>query len=315
MSISVDYDGNDVASINAISKVEDAILTDARNRANEIYKVLEKEYEYQTTDEAIAEMLKSNDYEFNEETLKIDASIKTKKISKNASAFDKVEKVDVAEGLFAVKNKETNDIEVKDLAGKVVETFPDAFGDDIVPIIKLLNQVVKPLKEKEEKGKKDKEVGEKKDKELEELKSALEASKQETLTIKASLESLELKTALDSRMADCKVLAQVAYEKGVLDVDQKFIESEVRAGKDIMKVKAEAIKRTIDRQVRDLMRMDDSQIKAFASTMERFTKTASKRSSGKLKDGFIASADLSVLSDDKEVIVSETLKRMWSKQR
>ena len=57
----------DLAGLNRdADKLEDAVLDDARDFADEIYKRLEDEYEGLTSDEAIAETLIINDYEFDE---------------------------------------------------------------------------------------------------------------------------------------------------------------------------------------------------------------------------------------------------------
>ena len=47
--------------------VELTIKDQARSLADEIYSDLEKEYEYRTSDEAVAEMIRANEYEFTED--------------------------------------------------------------------------------------------------------------------------------------------------------------------------------------------------------------------------------------------------------
>lgn len=49
-----------------ISDLEKEMTEDVRNLSRQIYRELEKEYEYQTSDEAVAESLISNGYLFNE---------------------------------------------------------------------------------------------------------------------------------------------------------------------------------------------------------------------------------------------------------
>ena len=48
-------------------ELEDAILEDARDLARQIYRELRKEYEFQTSDEAVAEGLIANEYLFTED--------------------------------------------------------------------------------------------------------------------------------------------------------------------------------------------------------------------------------------------------------
>lgn len=48
-------------------KLEAAMLESARDFAREIYDQLEQEYEYETSDEYIAELCEANEYEFNED--------------------------------------------------------------------------------------------------------------------------------------------------------------------------------------------------------------------------------------------------------
>lgn len=47
-----------------LSKLEIDVIKDARDEARRIYKTLEKDYEYNTSDEVIIEGIKANDYDF-----------------------------------------------------------------------------------------------------------------------------------------------------------------------------------------------------------------------------------------------------------
>lgn len=47
-----------------LAKLEEYILNEARGEARKIYKMLEKEYDYLTSDEAIIETIKCNEYTF-----------------------------------------------------------------------------------------------------------------------------------------------------------------------------------------------------------------------------------------------------------
>jgi len=50
-----------------IQTIEDTLLEAARDFAREIYRTLEEEYEYQTSEEAFADWAEANEVEFNEE--------------------------------------------------------------------------------------------------------------------------------------------------------------------------------------------------------------------------------------------------------
>lgn len=49
----------------------EGLLSEAKAIADELYRDLEKAYEYSTSDEAVTESIEANDYEFDSETLSI----------------------------------------------------------------------------------------------------------------------------------------------------------------------------------------------------------------------------------------------------
>jgi hypothetical protein len=67
MSVEVEYFGNNDKAYNTIDKLGDEILENAREQARLIYKELDKENDYLTSDEAIAESLESNGCDFLED--------------------------------------------------------------------------------------------------------------------------------------------------------------------------------------------------------------------------------------------------------
>jgi len=73
---------------------------------------------------------------------------------KDASAFDKQDIIIIDEGIVAEKDAGTKEIVIKDVKkGEELKRLPDAFGDDIPPIIKLLRNILgleEPEKESEE---------------------------------------------------------------------------------------------------------------------------------------------------------------------
>jgi len=67
MSVEVEYFGNNDKACNTIDKLGNEILENAREQARLIYKELDKENDYLTSDEAIAESLESNECDFLED--------------------------------------------------------------------------------------------------------------------------------------------------------------------------------------------------------------------------------------------------------
>lgn len=63
--------GHHYAHSNTITSDCECIKLVARRLSNKLYKLLDKEYEYRTSDAAIKETIKANDYEFDSETLVI----------------------------------------------------------------------------------------------------------------------------------------------------------------------------------------------------------------------------------------------------
>jgi hypothetical protein len=67
MGIESRYYGDSVKAGTELSTLEAGILDDARDEARDIYKELEREYDHCTSEEAIIETIKANDYDFTED--------------------------------------------------------------------------------------------------------------------------------------------------------------------------------------------------------------------------------------------------------
>lgn len=67
MSIDSRYYGENENAEKELGALEEVILEDARDEARDIYRELEKEYDYCTSEEAITETIKANDYDFTED--------------------------------------------------------------------------------------------------------------------------------------------------------------------------------------------------------------------------------------------------------
>ena len=69
MSIELDARGYDTTEAQDIllNELEEDIIEDARSEADNIYRSLSKEYDYQTSEEAILDTIKANEYTFLED--------------------------------------------------------------------------------------------------------------------------------------------------------------------------------------------------------------------------------------------------------
>lgn len=236
---------------------------------------------------------------------------------KQASAFDKVEKIDIAEGLFATKNKETMNIEVKDLDGKVICELSDAFGDEIVPIVKVINDYVTMKNACDNVNNTLATEKEAAIKEIELQKTASQKYQLELTAANNKIASIQATAELNKKASVCNEIIKVAFDKGLLAMDETAYDKAIKAGKSPIEAKEEAIKASVNKQIKSLMAMDDKQIEAYTNTVKTFKPLImSERVAGKftLTRGFTASADLSK-SDDSVTILSDTLKGNWSRSR
>lgn len=67
MDVAAEFGEGSVEADRQLSDLKDAILEDARERARNIYRRLEGEYEFQTSDEQVAEAIRACEYEFTED--------------------------------------------------------------------------------------------------------------------------------------------------------------------------------------------------------------------------------------------------------
>lgn len=64
VDLETSYDGSDDAVAAELEAIEPVILEEVRGLSKEIYRELEREYEKQTSDEAVADTLRINEWEF-----------------------------------------------------------------------------------------------------------------------------------------------------------------------------------------------------------------------------------------------------------
>lgn len=154
---------------------------------------------------------------------------------------------------------------------------------------------------------------------VEKLSADLEASKVEMQKLAMSLEEsnkkvaeYEVQIALDKKTAYCRSVAEFAFNKGLIELDQKYIQSEVAKNRNPIEVKEEAIIKAVDAQIASLLSMSDNQIKSYKESVERFRNTNHVAGKLVLNRPFIASADL---GNDDESSLSNSLRGRWSRYR
>ncbi len=213
-----------------------------------------------------------------------------------ASAFDQVEDLDLGGG-FKVRRKggkkegaegtgeeKEKQIEVVDKDGAVIETYPDAFGDDTVSIIKFLRKVldIKEAKEGEEGGKKDagEDKGEKKEKKpkaekkesgekpgkkaedkplampnIEGSKSTHNLSPEEKIRLQANADMVVGKVQL------CRDLASQLLRQGRIRADQGLIERlQINANATLQEAQRAAGEQAVGRKFTELLAQTNDEL-------------------------------------------------------
>jgi hypothetical protein len=178
-----------------------------------------------------------------------------------ASAFDQIEELELGSGYKARKKKGKKvegepsgpgEIEVLDSSGKLMDTYPDAFGDDSVMIIKFLRQVLditdeEPGKEgkeekREKKEKKAEKKGEKEGEKASEKPKVLPNVEKKDEKMEASMkygqEHIELAREISARLLTLGQISAnpIEIEAALLD-GNSLIESQKKAAKKAVEAK------------------------------------------------------------------------------
>jgi hypothetical protein len=220
-----------------------------------------------------------------------------------ASAFDKLEDIDLGGGMKARKkkgkaegsDKEEAQIEIVDSEGKVVDTYPDAFGDDSVSIIKFFRKVL-DIKEGDDKtaAKKDEKGGEEKPKEgppasdkpqglpaVDEKKKAEEKEQME-----ASRRQFE------AHLGMARFTAAALLRKGHITASQVVIDTLLLEKKSLPEAQEAAGNMAIEAKVLELVAMTHEKLSVLHASLDRLDAvkvTASSQQSGGLPIGVYAS--------------------------
>jgi hypothetical protein len=185
-----------------------------------------------------------------------------------ASAFDKIEEIEIGGGYIAKRKggkkegeegeAEGKEIEVLDADGKVIETYPDAFGDDTVMIIKFLRKALDIKKaddkkagakeEKEEKPGAKKDEGESaadKNLELPDVKKEKEKKEKEDLEAAAKW--------MEDRTNGMREIAAKLLKLGRIEASQEDIDAGLLGGLTLKASQEKAAQRAISKQVMNLL--------------------------------------------------------------
>lgn len=226
------------------------------------------------------------------------------------SAFDKIDdKLVIADGIEARKDKETNEIVISDSMGQEVKRLPDGFGDDVPTVLKLLQAIVgadhkeegvpvspeapkmeEPMPEtpadapvaEEPKAEEPAMAASKKDsitKEAEELqKKADELAKKEAELKKyeAKIHAEKFASALNARTERCKKIVEAMVEKDLLPMDEVVLNAELQKGATLLDARKTAVEAAINTKVKSLLAQDDAALAGVESTIKGLKKSASR---------------------------------------
>jgi hypothetical protein len=223
-----------------------------------------------------------------------------KSLKLSASAFDKLDKLELGGGLIAKRGKEKDGQTVKtvvvvDKDGNEVAEYPDAFGDDTVTIIKLLRQLhnitdeddkmakesekplVLPDPEKSEKKPDEKDTKAKNDDELEAAKKNFE-----------------------ERLALVRALVAERVSKRYVVANQNDIDSLLMKGMGLEASMNEALKMAVDREVMRLLSMPDAELLTIRASLGSLKPRPIQVETQASNEGLTFMAGLQVFRDTPE---------------
>jgi hypothetical protein len=203
---------------------------------------------------------------------KVKASKKPKSGVK-ASAFDEIGEIEIGGGYKAKRKpgkekKEgeepvASEIEVVDADGKVKATYPDAFGDDTVMIIKFLRQVL-DIKEGDDKKAAKKEGGDKKDggeSDIAEKPKALPATDEKKPKSEAEKEEEQVQARrIEARLEDIRAIATRLLKTGHIQANLDDVDAGLVKGLTLAGAQAAAATKAVDRKVLDLLAQPEDEL-------------------------------------------------------
>jgi hypothetical protein len=215
---------------------------------------------------------------------KVDSTaIQAKLVKVKASAFDQIPELDIGGGMVAKRKKSdkkegdeaVQEIEVIDKDGKVVATYPDAFGDDTVMIIKFLRQVL-DIKESDDKKAakaeaKSEKSKDKADKEAEDKPKTLpnldEDAEKKAKKYKEDEELKARAAMMEARLSDCRLVVEAMLRKGHVVADQADVDSELLKGKSLRQAQEVAARKAVDKEVMRLLAKPDAELQIIKASL------------------------------------------------
>ena len=107
--------------------------------------------------------------------------------------------------------------------------------------------------------------------------SKAEETKEKEKKIEAELAIERTRSALREKLIYARNLVEEMMQKGMIAVDESAMKHAQAEGKTVMESKKIGLEASVNKQVADLLKMDDKSLKAFADSIGRINVTASKK--------------------------------------
>ena len=203
-------------------------------------------------------------------------SAKRAEVELAASAFDEIEDLDIGGGMTARRKKGSDkedgegldEIEVVDKGGKVVSTYPDAFGDDTVMIIKFLRQVLDITDKDDKKNSEPANIDT--DDDAEDKPKTLPNVKDKDKKDAKDKDDEELKaraTLMEARLEDCRFVVKAMLQKGHIQADQAEIDAELLKGTPLRQAQVVAAGKSVDREVMRLLAKPETELQIIKASL------------------------------------------------
>jgi hypothetical protein len=200
----------------------------------------------------------------------VKAMLADKTLKFAASAFDKVESLDLGGGMTAKRAKkeegeEVATIVVTDKDGKEVGKYPDAFGDDTVSIIKLFRQLLDINEKDDEKAAKDEKGGSESSSKPQALPKTEEPKKKSKEDEDKELEAAE--RAYNERLTLVRTIVADRVAKRYVVAQQDDIDSFLLKKMGLGAAMNAALKVAVERDVMRLLAMPDTELPSIRASL------------------------------------------------
>lgn len=240
---------------------------------------------------------------------------KDDKDDKDKDSDDKDDKKDKkSESVSKPKDYDGPSIEVVDPDGKVVAEYPDAFGDDTVTIIKMLQQlhdIKEDAEKKDDDSKDDDSKSEKKDDDA----PSIEDKPKALPTVETKEEDNEALAAaqkiMEARVTAAREVIKEEKEKGYVVADMKDIDDALLAGKSEIENGQEvktpitleaatdaAVDKAMDRRFKELLAMPDAELLMIKASLPNLPRKAARVEIQASQEGLEPIAAITVHAED-----------------